>query len=182
MAVTAMMLAELVESGVRTPTCAYTSLVCMILVHRAGGVLPHRDREQAMDARAKAQAVFDAVQAGQTVFTRATNQWMIVGPTADITPNVPVTVTKANGKTSEVIVTAINGSYTRSGIAYTVAEFRNAPAPVTTVAAAPSPTGWSYAAKRRQGIGSEGIGLYLPTPTDTAGGCYYCGVIGCTDC
>ncbi|OZM73990.1 hypothetical protein CFN78_06795 [Amycolatopsis antarctica] len=51
-----------------------------------------------------------------------------------------------------------------------------------------SQTGWSDAAKRREGkpvdlgyIGAPGLGFALPTPTK-GGGCYFCGVVGCTDC
>jgi hypothetical protein len=46
-------------------------------------------------------------------------------------------------------------------------------------AAAVPARGWSNASK---GIGSRAHGLWLPTPDDAAGGCYYCGVVGCTEC
>jgi len=80
-----------------------------------------------MDAKAKAQLVFDSVKAGRTVFTRAASDWMIVGPAADIHIHGRVTVTKADGTTVEVIVTGIDNSNERNGVRYTVATFRNTP-------------------------------------------------------
>lgn len=82
-----------------------------------------------MDAKAKAQAIFDAVKAGRTVFTRATDQWMIVGPTDQIKPDQTVAVTKANGDQSIVMVTEITGTHERQGVRYSVARFTRDPEP-----------------------------------------------------
>lgn len=55
-------------------------------------------------------------------------------------------------------------------------------AAATEKALATVETGWSNASRRTKGIGSRSLGLFLPTPDDAAGGCYYCGVKGCTEC
>lgn len=79
--------------------------------------------------RAKAEAIFAAVNAGQTVFTRNGDIWMIVGPDADIHPGAHVSVTKANGELVPVVVDEVGGRREKRGVAYAVATFHKAPKP-----------------------------------------------------
>ena len=125
----------------------------------------------------KAEALFAAVSAGKTLFSRtAGDTWTIVGPAADLITYSDVTVTKRDGTTETVRVSDILGTYTARGLSYRVAHFKRpktTPAPVKTVATTPS---------HGAGIGSPAMGLYLATPTTRRGGCYFCGVPDCTDC
>lgn len=78
------------------------------------------------DARAKAQAMLDAVKAGKILFTRQGDQWLIIGQTSAITSGHYVTVTKANGHRVTVKVTATVGAYERQGLRYSVATYSDA--------------------------------------------------------
>lgn len=79
------------------------------------------------DRTAKAEQIFAAVSAGQTVFTKAAAGWMVVGPTADVVEGRTVTVTKADGTTTQVRIADVTGTYEKRGLAYAVATFRNLP-------------------------------------------------------
>jgi hypothetical protein len=85
------------------------------------------------EAERKAQAMMDQIKAGKTIFTKARDEWMIVGPAADITAGAIVTATKQGGETSTVRVVKVHVTATRQGTTYSTATFRN----VTIVPAAP---------------------------------------------
>jgi hypothetical protein len=84
------------------------------------------------EAERKAQAMMDQIKAGKTIFTKAHDQWMIVGPAADITVGAIVTATRQNGETSTVRVDQVHVTATRQGVTYSTATFHN----VTIVPAA----------------------------------------------
>lgn len=72
-----------------------------------------------------AESMIAAVAAGQTIFTKAADIWMIVGPAADITPDQPVQVTTKTGTTKTVWVTTVTQDKEARGVAYRVAKFSN---------------------------------------------------------
>jgi len=84
------------------------------------------------EAERKAQAMMDQIKAGKTIFTKAHEEWMIVGPAADLTVDAIVTATRQNGETSTVRVVKVHVTATRQGVTYSTATFRN-----VTVAATP---------------------------------------------
>lgn len=77
-------------------------------------------------AQRKAQEMVTAVNAGQTLFIKTAGAWTIVGPIDDIKVGYPVLVTKADGTTSEVVVTKILKSKRGEACQWASAEFRNA--------------------------------------------------------
>lgn len=82
-------------------------------------------------AERKAQAMMDQIKAGKTIFTKAHEEWMIIGPAADITNGAIVTATRQNGETTTVRVVKVHTTATRQGVTYATATFHN----VTIVAA-----------------------------------------------
>jgi hypothetical protein len=87
-------------------------------------------------ATAKAEQLLAAVSAGQTVFTKsAQGVWHIIGPAADIFTGAAVVVTKADGTTRDVVVTAVTTTNEKRGVTYAVATFRNSLAPSAQQAA-----------------------------------------------
>lgn len=72
---------------------------------------------------AKLRRQFEQAKAGKILFTKAQTGWMIIGPAEKITKDAVVDVTKADGTTKAVHVTRIDGTYTREGFTYSVAEF-----------------------------------------------------------
>lgn len=80
-----------------------------------------------MTTAQQAEKIFTAVAAGQTVFTKAADRWLIVGPAAALHPMRTVTITKADGTTKKVLVDAIHTTSEKRGVRYTVASFRNLP-------------------------------------------------------
>jgi hypothetical protein len=79
-------------------------------------------------ATAKAQHLLDTIAAGRAIFSRAPQGWTVVGPAAIITTGATITVAKADGSASKVVIGAVGPVREVQGIAYRVAEFRNAPA------------------------------------------------------
>jgi hypothetical protein len=77
------------------------------------------------EAERGAQAMLDQIRAGKTIFTRAHDEWMVIGPAADITAGAIVTATKANGTTSTVRIIKVCTTATRQGTAYATATFHN---------------------------------------------------------
>jgi len=87
--------------------------------------------------RTTQEAIFAAVSAGQTVYTKAPSGWMIVGPAADIVEGATVTVTKRDGSTSQVRVGPVGGIRTTRGVEYQVAGFTKIPTPAPRPAEKP---------------------------------------------
>lgn len=77
--------------------------------------------------RATQEAIFTAVAAGQTVFTKAPTGWMVVGPAAVIKVGKHVLVTKKDGSTSEVRIVKVNPPKSARGVNYAVATFAKLP-------------------------------------------------------
>lgn len=79
--------------------------------------------------RDKARQMLDAIRAGKTVFTRAPECWMVIGPAVTVRTGQVVTVTKASGETTQVQITATPTTGEKQGVSYTVADFRTYHAP-----------------------------------------------------
>jgi hypothetical protein len=130
-----------------------------------------------MDAKAKARQLFEHVKAGRTVFTRARDCWMIIGPTADLRIGERVTVSKSNGSTTIVYPTNLNNANTKLGVEYAVWEFsRNDPAAVSQHPErqpVPGEDALDYQPRRRSGYrtvhsGAHGEGrIYYNNPGAT---------------
>lgn len=119
-----------------------------------------------MDAKAKAQEMLNQIKAGRTVFTRATDGWMIVGPAADVQAGNSVAVTRADGTTTQVVVTKLGVSKTVQGVAYTVASF-------TEPVGAPKPAQVTPQLDRQATLIASIMGFPAPRAT---GHCHYCGL------
>jgi hypothetical protein len=86
----------------------------------------------------KQERIFKQVAAGKTIFTKVDDQWMIVGPAADITCMFQrVTVTKADGTTSEVSTIELYPVKEVRGVQYRVAKFRRVSDASTTQTSTP---------------------------------------------
>jgi hypothetical protein len=77
------------------------------------------------EAERKAQAMMDQIRAGKTIFTKAHDEWMIIGPAADLTVGAIVTATRQNGETTQVRVVKVHTTATRQDVTYATATFRN---------------------------------------------------------
>lgn len=83
-------------------------------------------------AVARAQRLLDQVKTGKSIYFRAGDQWMIMGPSANVEPGRRLTVHKADGSTTEVIVGEIKSNRTVQGVTARTATFRKAPPPAVT--------------------------------------------------
>lgn len=73
----------------------------------------------------RAEAIFAAVSAGQTIFFKAGDQWRIIGPADVITSHYQrVEVTKKDGSTVEVSTTSLDPVREVRGLRYRAASFR----------------------------------------------------------
>lgn len=106
-------------------------------------------------ARDRANRLFDQVKTGHTVFYKAPDgNWALMGPAADLQPNTAVTVTKADGSTTRVVVTVVTGEKTHESVAVRTAGFiaeRPSTRRPETRPAAPRATGWSKYSRRDGG-------------------------------
>ena len=89
-------------------------------------------------AVARAQRLLDQVKTGKTIYFRAGDEWMIIGPAGDVQPGQRLTVHKADGSTTEVIVGDVKDDRTVQGTATRTATFRNAPPRESAPAPAPA--------------------------------------------
>lgn len=90
-----------------------------------------------MTSKQQAEKIFAAVAAGQTVFTKAADRWLIIGPAATVKPMTVVEVAKADGTTKQVAVDTIQTTSEKRGVAYAVASFRNLPTRTAAPVVAP---------------------------------------------
>lgn len=74
-------------------------------------------------AKERAARLLEHVKAGRTVFFKAGSGWDIAGPAADLQHGAIVTVTKANGSTTQVMVTRIMSDREVNGCAVRTALF-----------------------------------------------------------
>lgn len=99
--------------------------------------------------KAKAQRMLDAVKAGQSLFSRTPEgMWTVVGPVDDIVTGATVTVTKASGETSQVIIGKVGPVFTAQGCSYRVGGFKNVQAERTHTAPRSSYRSSGYSAPR----------------------------------
>ena len=102
-------------------------------------------------ASARAEAIYTAVNSGQTIFFKAGDQWRIVGPANAITSAYQrVQVTKKDGSTVEVSTTSVDPVREVRGLSYRVASFRRVVEPQH---AAPAASGRRYATTPDRGFG-----------------------------
>lgn len=125
--------------------------------------------EKEQQQRQQQQEMLNQVAAGRTLFTRdhRRDRWMIVGPAGDLVVGRTVAVTRSDGDTQTVRVTAVGVEREVQQVAYRTAEFK----PVTVRATRPQPV---YEVVDRQASRVAGImGLPAPSPS---GRCHYCGL------
>ena len=125
--------------------------------------------EKEQQQRQQQQEMLNQVAAGKTLFTRdrRRDRWMIVGPAGDLVVGNTVVVTRSDGDTQTVRVTAVGVEREVQQVAYRTAEFK----PVTVRAIRPQPV---YEVVDRQAARVAGI-MGLPTPSPS-GRCHYCGL------
>ncbi|GIF75683.1 hypothetical protein [Asanoa siamensis] len=124
-------------------------------------------------AVARSQRLLDQVKEGKTIFFKAGGGWDIIGPAADIEPGQTVTVTKAAGDTTEVIVVKVMAERTVHGVATRTATFRN-PAAAAAAPAHVDPPRPAYNVVDRQ---AAAVGGMLGRDSSTARGyCHHCGL------
>ena len=127
-----------------------------------------------MTDRSRAQRLFDQVQQGKVVFFKAGDAWDILGPAEDIQPGQKVTVTKASGETTQVVVTEIMVERTVRGVATRTARFvRAGIADSTTERHAPERPRPVYNVVDRQ---AATVGGMLGRTSTSVGYCHYCGL------
>lgn len=88
------------------------------------------------EAERKAQAMMDQIKAGKTIFTKAADAWMVIGPAADVVEGAIVTATRQSGTESQVRIVKVHTTATRQGVTYATATFRNVVAAEPVKAAA----------------------------------------------
>lgn len=77
----------------------------------------------------KKQMMIKKIASGQSVFLRYdSTRWSVAGPADTLTDGATVTVTKANGTTTRVLITSASQVYTdETGTQYRIAFFTDAP-------------------------------------------------------
>ncbi len=121
------------------------------------------------DPTARARKLFQQVKQGKVIFFKAGNAWDILGPAALVQSGDIVTVTKANGETTQVMVLDIMAERTVDGVATRTATFTT----VRAGAGTPIERPW-YPVRDRQAAAVGGaLGLTSPAKL---GYCHYCGL------
>lgn len=99
------------------------------------------EEKKAQDRQAAAAEMLNKVKAGLTLFAKDPQTgWIIVGPTAALTPGAQVEVTKANGETKTVRVASVIASFSKAGVDYSTARFADLPRVVNTLSRSAAPT------------------------------------------
>ncbi len=126
--------------------------------------------ETEQQQRQQQQEMLNQVAAGRTLFTRdhRRDRWMIVGPAGDLIVGRTVVVTRSDGDTQTVRVTAIGVDREVQQVPYRTAEFKAVPARATR----PQPS--LHEVADRQAAQVAGI-MGLPAPP-LSGRCHYCGL------
>ncbi len=124
------------------------------------------------DAKDRARRLFEQVKTGKIIFFNTGNGWDIIGPADQIEPGATVTVTKASGATTCVIVQKVMAERTVEGFATRTATFINAPTVTPSATAVPAPREHRVRDRQAARVGNA-LGLTSSAP---AGSCHYCGL------
>jgi hypothetical protein len=128
----------------------------------------------------RARKLWEAVRDGMTIFFNTGAGWDVIGPAHLITPGAEVTVTKADGATTRVIVRQVMAERTIDGVATRTATFGPAPAPAPAPAPEPAPAlelespRPVYHVRDRQAATVGG--MLGQTGSTLIGYCHYCGL------
>lgn len=114
----------------------------------------------------RAQKMLEAVRDGLTVFFRTGDGWDVAGPAHLIIPGAVVTVTKADGTTTRVIILDVMVERVVNGVATRTATF----APVRVPAPEPVRPVYNIVDRQAATVGGM-LGLTSGAP---AGYCHYC--------
>ena len=77
-----------------------------------------------MSSTQELQQQWEAIKAGQVLFTKTATGWLVWGRTENLTIGAATKVSKRDGTTTTVEITRTGTVHERDGVQYTVAEFR----------------------------------------------------------